>query len=110
MRYVILHHVGIDHPHYDLMFETAPGSALATWRSDHWPIKDCVTVEKLADHRREYLTFEGPLSGNRGRVVRVEAGECEIAVSDNSWVITATDFELRLIAESNGTWRCEKCP
>jgi hypothetical protein len=32
-RYVILRHEGIDQPHFDLMFEAAPGALLATWRS-----------------------------------------------------------------------------
>ncbi|MBN8644535.1 MAG: hypothetical protein J0L61_04755 [Planctomycetes bacterium] len=32
------------------------------------------TAERLADHRRLYLWFEGEISGNRGRVFRVAAG------------------------------------
>jgi hypothetical protein len=33
-----------------------------------------VEVERLGDHRREYLEYEGPLSGERGRVTRIDAG------------------------------------
>ena len=36
LRYAILHHTGIPSPHFDLMFETAPGSDLATWRVERW--------------------------------------------------------------------------
>lgn len=32
--------------------------------------------ERLADHRREYLEYEGEISGGRGRVTRVAAGAC----------------------------------
>ena len=39
LRYVILWHDGVAEPHFDLMFETLPGSALATWRSPRWPVE-----------------------------------------------------------------------
>ncbi len=86
-RYVILRHEGIAEPHYDLMFETAPGSPLATWRSDVWPILAPAPLVRLPDHRREYLEYEGAISGNRGEVQRVEAGQCSIAVSNDGWRI-----------------------
>src|SRR5580765_1966878 len=68
LRYVILHHTGVPTPHYDLMFETDPGSPLATWRSPTWPITDPTLLERLADHRRDYLEYQGPLTNNRGEV------------------------------------------
>lgn len=74
LRYVILRHENIDAPHFDLMFETTPGAALATWRSDVWPITQTTALVHLADHRREYLSYEGPLTGDRGNVRRIEAG------------------------------------
>ena len=38
--------------------------------------------------RRVYLDFEGELSGRRGRVTRVAAGECEVDVGENArWAI-----------------------
>jgi hypothetical protein len=74
LRYVVLYHDGIDKPHYDLMFEDAPGGKLLTWRSAAWPIERHTPLEKLDDHRREYLDYEGPLSGDRGFVRRIEAG------------------------------------
>lgn len=72
LRYVVLHHTGFGQPHYDLMFETAPGSPLATWRSATWPAVSDLTP--LAEHRRAYLDYEGPVSNNRGQVKRVAAG------------------------------------
>jgi hypothetical protein len=76
LRYVILRHDGVPAPHFDLMFETSPGSALATWRSNTWP-PGPGPVQKLADHRRDYLAYEGPVSHGRGYVRRVEAGTYE---------------------------------
>jgi hypothetical protein len=71
-RFVILEH---DHPHlhWDLMLET--GEALRTWRlsSPPQPGKTIVATF-LFDHRRIYLDYEGPLSGNRGSVTRWDAG------------------------------------
>jgi hypothetical protein len=74
LRYVVLHHTGIDKPHFDLMLETAPGSLLATWRLPRWPVDEQLPIDKLAAHRRDYLEYEGPLTGNRGEVRRVLAG------------------------------------
>ncbi|MFI5378526.1 MAG: hypothetical protein ACHRHE_04455 [Tepidisphaerales bacterium] len=88
LRYVILRHEGIDRPHFDLMFETAPGSKLATWRSEVWPIVTSAPVNRLPDHRPEYLTYEGPISGNRGHVTRVASGTCLIALATPAqWLI-----------------------
>jgi hypothetical protein len=79
LRFVVLHHEGIDDPHFDLMLETAPGSPLATWRSPIWPITAPTALEQLANHRREYLEYEGEISGNRGRVSRIAAGTYKIS-------------------------------
>lgn len=32
---------------------------------------EIVDAERISDHRREYLVYEGPISGDRGRVERV---------------------------------------
>ena len=76
-RYVVLQHDGPRGLHWDFMVET--GSALATWalplppNSNHeFPAKS------LADHRVEYLEYEGPVSGGRGTVVRWDAGTYEL--------------------------------
>lgn len=74
LQYVVLRHEGVVEPHFDLMFETAPGSRLATWRSPAWSLGPETPVTPLPDHRADYLTYEGPVSGNRGRVRRVAAG------------------------------------
>src|SRR3712207_213959 len=74
LRYVVLYHDGVAEPHYDVMFEWTEGGALMTLRSPAWPIAGPTPVLKLDDHRREYLDYEGPVSGDRGFVRRVQAG------------------------------------
>jgi hypothetical protein len=75
-RFVILEH---DYPslHWDLMLET--GNVLRTWRlaNPPQPGKEVAAVY-LAEHRRMYLDYEGPVSGDRGRVVRWDAGTYSI--------------------------------
>ena len=77
LRYVVLHHVGIDVPHFDIMLEREPADSpgLRTFRSPAWPIESETPLTELPDHRRAYLDYEGPVSGDRGSVTRVEAGE-----------------------------------
>ena len=78
LQYVVLRHEGIADPHYDLMLELAPGAALTTWRSLVWPLRNPTPLTPLDDHRREYLTYEGPLTGDRGAVRRVAGGSYEL--------------------------------
>jgi hypothetical protein len=97
LRYVVLRHDGIDQPHFDLMFETFEGSALATWRSDEWPITSTTRTERIGDHRRDYLDYEGPLSGNRGFVRRVDAGTHVLRQLETGWEIALANGQaLRL--------------
>ena len=76
MRYVVLRHDGIPEPHFDLMFESSPGSALVTVRCNAWPVQDQSRMERIGDHRRDYLNYEGQVSGGRGFVRRVVSGTC----------------------------------
>src|SRR4051812_46105534 len=72
-RFVILEH---DHPqlHWDLMLEV--GAVLRTWRLAAPPTGGAtVAAEQTFDHRPFYLDYEGPVSGNRGQVVRWDAGQ-----------------------------------
>ena len=71
-RYVLLTH---DHPfpHWDLLLET--GEVCRAWRLLEEP--GCnreIAAEPLPDHRRLYLDYEGPVSGNRGSVERWDSG------------------------------------
>jgi hypothetical protein len=79
--YVILHHTASpDAPdHFDLLLDApdTPGGKLLTWRilphPHSWP-RHPPAATRLPDHRRLYLTYEGPLSNNRGHVRRTATG------------------------------------
>ena len=71
-RYVILEH---DHPvlHWDFMLEA--GDILRTWRLAAPPrLGQTIAAEMSFAHRLLYLDYEGPISGNRGQVVRWDHG------------------------------------
>ncbi len=77
-RFVILHHVLPDGEHWDLMLER--DEALLTWRLVREPVDGSslpIQAERLGDHRKAYLNYEGPVSGGRGSVRRVDAGTFE---------------------------------
>ena len=99
-RFVVLHHV--DHPHeadhYDLMIED--GDALATWRVAAPPEKTetRVSLVRLAPHRIAYLTYEGPVSNQRGLVSQHDLGTCTVQRINADWQI---DFDGRLLI---GMW------
>ena len=112
VNYVILRHEGVADPHFDLMFETRPGSELATWRSDRWPIETPTPLKRLKDHRRIYLDYEGELSGHRGRVHRVNHGQCHVDIGQDAvWsidLVSGMPAGTRLVLRQlNGErWEC----
>jgi len=102
LRYVVLHHTGLEQPHFDVMMETAPGSPLASWRCAHWPPRPADAFMPLGDHRRDYLDYEGPVSGSRGHVRRVAAGRVQsIAASTDQWTAVLDDG-TRLVLPRSG--------
>jgi hypothetical protein len=98
LRYVVLHHTGIDQPHYDLMFEREGRDKLASARGSTWPPMDQTILERIPDHRKAYLDYEGPVSENRGAVKRVESGTCTIKVDreDSSLLTLSTGRSVRV--------------
>ena len=78
-RFVILHHQLDDGEHWDLMLEHI--DTLLTWQLSREPVnRDClpISARRIGDHRKAYLDYEGPISGSRGVVRRVDAGVVEI--------------------------------
>ena len=70
------------------------GGQLWTWAIPVNPIEQPLPLvcdaERLPDHRRAYLDYEGPISGNRGQVQRVASGSYEVV----SW--SEERIELRV--------------
>ena len=92
-RFVLLEH---DHPvlHWDLMLEC--GDALRTWRLERVPtVAATIPAEPLPDHRIAYLEYQGPVSGDRGVVKRVDAGEFTQTGLDSD-VVDREVIELQL--------------
>ena len=76
-RFVVLRHETPSHAaresHWDLMLETGP--TLRTWAVAVAPEQAHGTlIEALADHRLAYLSYEGPISEDRGQVTRWDQG------------------------------------
>ena len=111
LRYVVLHHTGIAEPHYDLMFEHAPGSALETFRTRYWPVRAPADLVPLGDHRRDYLDHEGPVGGGRGEVGRVAAGTFRVvSQSQGRRELMLDDFIKLVFSRPAGasTWRVHR--
>ena len=112
-RFVILEH---DSPttHWDLMLEA--GSVLRTWRLAQPPRPgEAIDAVAVFDHRLPYLDYEGPISGDRGRVVRWERGTfTEQEGSERRLVVHVQGERLRgvLVLEhaEGDTWHCEFHP
>lgn len=78
-RYVILHHRLDSGEHWDLMLEQ--GEVLLTWQLLREPVDReslPIPARRIGDHRKAYLDYEGPLTGNRGTVRRIDSGTVEI--------------------------------
>jgi hypothetical protein len=114
-RFAILDH---DYPvqHWDLLLEA--GERLRAWRLPAAPQAGAfIAAEPLPDHRLIYLDYEGPVSGNRGRVVRWDAGtfewrhdgDDEVRVSMMGKRING-DVTLRRMNDGNWEWSCSPPP
>ena len=79
-RYVILYHQrsspDAEFTHWDLMLESA--GVLRTWKIHQQPLPTRpLTATALADHRIDYLDYEGPISRDRGHVCQWDYGTFE---------------------------------
>jgi hypothetical protein len=98
-RFVVLCHNSPRGKHYDFMLEV--DDVLKTWALAE-PPRDGMNIDcdALADHRIEYLDYEGPISGGRGDVARWDAGGYSLeARSDFRWVVQLTGNRLAGRAE-----------
>lgn len=89
-RFVVLHHecpACYRRPtHWDFMLEW--GDCLRTWALPEPPVAMVsMLAEPLADHRLEYLDYEGPVSGDRGYVSRWDFGDYEVEADEPSRLV-----------------------
>lgn len=77
---VLLRHDRQRDTHYDWLLADPrhPGGPLWTWRCawPSWRWRDMASwpLTVLPPHRQRYLRYQGPLSGHRGSVTRVDQG------------------------------------
>lgn len=66
--------------HWDLLVEIPGQERLATWQLSENPAETDgpIAARRIADHRRIYLEYEGPLTGDRGWVRRIDRGEAHV--------------------------------
>ena len=87
-QFAILTH---DHPtlHWDFLLED--GDTLRAWRLAEPPtLGRSIVATPLSAHRRVYLDYEGPISGDRGTVNRWDQGSYQREV----W--TESEVQLQL--------------
>ena len=82
--------------HFDWMFDAGPERAgLVAFRVGE-RIDARATggfdATRLEDHRREYLEYEGPVSGGRGVVMRMGAGACEVEEESAGRMVVVVDW------------------
>ena len=75
--------------HWDLMVAVPGEEKLATWQVRMEPRTwgRRVMAERIGDHRRVYLTYEGEISGGRGKVTRVDEGPAEVVTRGTVWTL-----------------------
>ena len=118
MRFVILEHrlPAHSHPralHWDLMLER--DDVLRTWALAQEPeIGKTCDATQLADHRLDYLEYEGPVSHDRGSVTRWDSGTYVVLQSIETSILLELEavnlgaVRVRLDGTAESTiWRCE---
>lgn len=108
-QFVLLEH---DHPHLHWDFMLEVGATLRTWRLDRIPDQDGVMpAEQLPDHRLAYLDYEGPVSGNRGTVRRLDRGDFRVLEDQAARLVVQLDgqrlrgeAELQRAADHETDW------
>ena len=105
-RFVIQRHTGHGPEHWDLMIED--GELLAAWHLERPPAAhDPVPIPavRIPDHRKHYLTYEGPVSGGRGDVALHESGTATtLGRTSNAWRFRLQGRHL------NGAFALERSP
>jgi hypothetical protein len=120
---LLLHHCPADRPratHFDLMFEA--GDTLQTWALDRLPAacaalgverelvapSNTVAAQRLADHRRDYLEYEGQVSGDRGTVRRLDGGQYRLGELPLTFILNGRVLsgEIEIAANSDDSAAC----
>ncbi len=110
-RYAILQHQQAEQVHWDFFIER--GAVLRAWRLEEPPRTDTsVPCSSAPDHRLVYLEYEGPLSGDRGHVIRWDWGTCQVCQDTPTEIVLAVDgqrlrglLQLERDSVADSQWR-----
>lgn len=78
--FVLLEHRSGADAHWDFLVEVSDRQGLATWRlaDDPTQMSTAVSAERIADHQRAFLDYEGPLRRAPGAVHRLDRGPVRV--------------------------------
>ena len=94
-KFVIQEHSCQAEVHWDLMLEQA--DVLETYRLDKGPVQllaETVNAEKIFDHPKKFLTYQGPVNKGAGRVEIVDAGRYKITNDQNDKIELSLDGRI----------------
>ena len=109
----LLHHLGYGAPHYDWLLARDDDGPLLTFRVDRptadWLDAGRLELTPLGEHRRVYLTYEGPVSGGRGTVSRVDHGIHRPGIWAPNRIVTSVFWQdatlkMELFRQSDALW------
>ncbi len=85
MQTALLQHVTRNGTHYDWLIDAPVVAGLSADRplwaarvplpTRDWRTARVLVIDVIQPHRRLYLRYQGPVAGDRGEVVRVDAGD-----------------------------------
>ena len=113
-QFAVLQHRQRDYTHWDLLLELPARELLATFRVDQppptWATAGVLPIQALPDHRRIYLDYQGPISGDRGTVIRYDRGTMRLVEQTPTHIAAEISGELlhghlELHATTANLWR-----
>jgi len=112
-RFTILLHQLPTGEHHDLLLQWPGEERLRTWSLPAIPAPgETVEATRLPDHRAIYLDYEGPISGDRGKVTRWDTGSFEIGSESADGLVVIFDGAqiqgeaiLQPLTDKENRWR-----
>jgi hypothetical protein len=102
--------------HYDILFEdfVSDSIKLITFNVRdlnffRYPIE--TFIKRIKDHRRIYLFYEGKISLNRGRVIRIDIGRFLITKKNDSYIAFLSSRKINgffVLKDLGDTWFIKK--
>ena len=99
LKTALLRHTTRDGLHFDWLLTDPRDPAGLLWTartgrpSDEWAKLPCWDLTPISGHRRTYLTYEGPVSGDRGEVSRVDQGYFTAELWTDARIVIDLRFE-----------------